>query len=447
MEKGRASDDGYNLLLGAGAPKKKGLLWTWDCGRIAILALSVLALLALGLAKLVHGEPQPEEPPVATPGSSARLRITNGCIKDSLWLANFAFQAPYFPQDLELAAGETHSFAIPDEGLAATRFWAKWKCDATGKDCKIGESGGPGESCSSTNGCAPPVDSKFEATFGCLVEASKCAHNPSLPSEPLGPTDWWDVSQVDGWTLPYKVEIVGECPGAPAVIDCSSLSLDSCPEDDNLGPSGTQSLRVHDPGDSSLTVGCYSPCAKLTYAQWGQGLGFPPDATEARHYCCPTPPISPEQCSTGPVVDTKFVKAVHKRECMHVCMHAHIHTFMYACMPASVSVRESRTRRSSSPHHASPSPSPVPGPVPVTPLTPHPSPLTLTLAHHPHPSPIALTITIIITITHHLHSHPTTPPYAVCPGVYGYAYDDGMGLAQCPAGTKYEVTFYCPQGA
>jgi len=348
MEQGRASDDGYNLLLGAGAPKKKGLLWTWDCARIAVLALAILALLALGLAKLVHGgEPQPEEPPVAIPGSSARLRITNGCSKDSLWLANFAFEAPFFPQDLEVAAGETHTFAIPDEGLAATRFWAKWKCDAVGKDCKIGESGGPGESCSSTNGCAPPVDSKFEATFGCMVEASKCAHNPSLPSEPLGPTDWWDVSQVDGWTLPYKVEIVGECPGAPAVIDCSSLSLDSCPEDDNLGPSGTHSLRVHDPDDPSLTVGCYSPCAKLTYAQWGQGLGFPPDAREAQHYCCPTPPISPEQCSSGPVVDTKFVKAVHK----------------------------------------------------------------------------------------------------LCPGVYGYSYDDGMGLGQCPAGTKYDVTFYCPQGA
>jgi len=31
-----------------------------------------------------------------------------------------------------------------------------------------------------------------------------------------------------------------------------------------------------------------------------------------------------------------------------------------------------------------------------------------------------------------------------CPGVYGYAYDDGMGLLQCPSDTLYEVTFYCP---
>ena len=35
---------------------------------------------------------------------------------------------------------------------------------------------------------------------------------------------------------------------------------------------------------------------------------------------------------------------------------------------------------------------------------------------------------------------------SVCPGVYAYAYDDGMGLAQCPAGTVYDVTFYCPAG-
>ena len=34
--------------------------------------------------------------------------------------------------------------------------------------------------------------------------------------------------------------------------------------------------------------------------------------------------------------------------------------------------------------------------------------------------------------------------HKLCPGVYAYAYDDGMGLAQCPAGVVYDVTFYCP---
>ena len=33
---------------------------------------------------------------------------------------------------------------------------------------------------------------------------------------------------------------------------------------------------------SGETVGCYSPCAKLTYSQWGQGMGFTPESAEAR---------------------------------------------------------------------------------------------------------------------------------------------------------------------
>ena len=301
-------------------------------------ALSAMALSAITPTSAIDVAPN-------TDGSRTRLRVTNGCKKDPLWLANFAFQAPFFKQDIKLPAGESHDFAIPDEGLAATRFWAKWGCDEIGGNCKVGQSGGPGESCNAV-GCAPPVDSKFEATFGCMTSPDKCARNPSLPSEALGPTDWWDVSQVDGWTLPYKVEIAGDCPGAPPSIDCSQLSLKSCPETESFGGSvGTLSLRLKDVGGSGDTVGCYSPCAKLTYAQWGQGKGFTPESKEAQDYCCPTPPITPEQCSSGPVVETSFVKAVH----------------------------------------------------------------------------------------------------TLCPSVYAYAYDDGVGLAQCPAGVRYDVTFYCPE--
>jgi hypothetical protein len=285
--------------------------------------------------------------------TTARLLITNGCKKDPLWIANFAFQSPAFKQDLELAAGETHAFEIPPEGLASTRFWAKWGCDkATGTGCIIGESGGPGESCDPKMGCAPPVDSKFEATFGCtLSDVSKCATNPSSPNpakpDPLGPIDWWDVSQVDGWTLPYKVVVRGDCPSAPKEIDCSNLSLDSCPDKEELGlKSGPTSLKLLDAQGSGAAVGCYSPCAKLTYQQWDQGHAFTPQSKEAQDFCCPTPPITPDACSSGPVSRTKFVEAVH----------------------------------------------------------------------------------------------------SLCPGVYAYAYDDGMGLAQCPAGTVYDVTFYCPAG-
>mmetsp|Transcript_33275 Transcript_33275/g.70016 ORF Transcript_33275/g.70016 Transcript_33275/m.70016 type:complete len:350 (+) Transcript_33275:257-1306(+) len=272
-----------------------------------------------------------------------RLQIINGCKKDDLWIAGFSVAAPIFDKDVKLTAGESMTVPIPDEGLPSTRFWAKWSCDGEGQNCVIGQSGGPGEGCGPT-GCAPPVDSKFEATFGCLTDVDKCAKNPSAPTEPIGPTDWWDVSQVDGWTLPYKVELVGECD-APSTIDCSSLALSQCPERDNLGGKySSETLRVHSPDDKSISVGCYSPCGKLTYSQWGQGYDHTPESEEAQDYCCPTPPISPKQCSAGPVEKTAYVRAVHK----------------------------------------------------------------------------------------------------LCPSVYAYAYDDGVGLSQCPAGTGYKVTFYCP---
>ena len=317
--------------------------------RQRVLPLAGVVVAVTLLFAMVHGgdsappdvakvEEKPEKP--------ARLQITNGCERDPLWIANFAFQTPFFKQDLKLAAGASESFEIPDEGLAATRFWAKWGCDKTGSNCKIGQSGGPGEGCPA-DGCAPPIDSKFEATFGCLpsVKKDKCAINPSLPSEHIGPIDWWDVSQVDGWTLPYKVKVVGDCPASPEVIDCSRLSLDSCPDEEAMGlKSGPETLRLVNNANKSEVIGCYSPCAKLTNSQWGQGHAFTTDSKEARDFCCPTPPIEPKQCSEGPVEKTQFVKAVHE----------------------------------------------------------------------------------------------------LCPSVYAYAYDDGIGLAQCPSGTRYEVTFYCP---
>ena len=161
-----------------------------------------------------------------------------------------------------------------------------------------------------------------------------------------GAVDWWDVSQVDGWTLPYRVDVYGDCSAAKKPIDCSSLALSACPDDEDLGGNaGRQSLALRDPRNASRLVGCYSPCAKLTYSQWNQGFGNTPESPQARDFCCPTPPISPARCSAGPVASARYVRTVH----------------------------------------------------------------------------------------------------ALCPSVYGYAYDDGVGLAQCPAGTRYKVTFYCPK--
>ena len=151
----------------------------------------------------------------APKSTGARLRITNGCKKDSLWLANFAFQAPVFKQDIELPAGETHEFDIPAKGLAATRFWAKWGCNkATGGDCVIGQAVVPARAATPSSAAHRPSTASSRRRSAALSDPASAPPFVARPGkpDPLGPIDWWDVSQVDGWTLPYKVVVKGDCP-------------------------------------------------------------------------------------------------------------------------------------------------------------------------------------------------------------------------------------------
>ncbi|KAL3929939.1 MAG: hypothetical protein SGPRY_001747 [Prymnesium sp.] len=148
---------------------KSGKSWLRRSLPFALGAALLLALAAV-LTQLRSGG-DPIGSPLQNISNEPRLRIRNGCKSDSLWIANFAFQTAYFPQDLELQAGQVRDFMIPREGLAATRFWAKWGCDKQGANCKIGESGGPGESCPPT-GCAPPIDSKVRRTRRQLAHRS-----------------------------------------------------------------------------------------------------------------------------------------------------------------------------------------------------------------------------------------------------------------------------------
>jgi len=268
--------------------------------------------------------------------NSQRLRIKNGCYDEPLWVAHMA-QVDSGPdsQNLKLCPGESHTFHTPN-GLSGTRYWAKMRCNSIGDECEIGESGGPGETCNSQIGCAPPVDTKFEASFG------------------ANGVDWVDVSLVDGWTLPFNFKMSKQCrPGdgnrkVVQEIDCSELAFDGCPHAEDVGRASNSSvdLRVRHPNTGAV-VGCYSPCSKLTFNNWGnKGAKYGPSDNLAKDYCCPTPPESPQACRAGPVKGTKFVRAIHQN----------------------------------------------------------------------------------------------------CPGVYGYSYDDGMGLLLCPQDTVYEMTFFCPAG-
>ncbi|CAE7472744.1 unnamed protein product [Symbiodinium natans] len=65
---------------------------------------------------------------------------------------------------------------------------------------------------------------------------------------------------------------------------------------------------------SGSIAGCYSPCLKLTDPKWNNTASRGRSRTDdvAAPYCCPTPPISPQACRSGPVEGTEYVKAVHQ---------------------------------------------------------------------------------------------------------------------------------------
>ena len=197
------------------------------------------------------------------------------------------------------------------------------------------------------NGCTPPVDSLFEATWGCtLKDSSKCAVNPSAPAQKLGPATYFDTSQVDGYTLPYKVDFHGDtahcdcdpqghCKGTK-LVDGSHLSLDECPTSEDLSEGGRfpkfkeVDLRIlansSGTGLEAKVVACMSPCKRLNY---GQPFGFniPEHNEPALHMCCPTPIIGPgcteaagcmtpqacrNESDPASVTHSKYVHAIHK---------------------------------------------------------------------------------------------------------------------------------------
>ena len=256
-----------------------------------------------------------------------RLRIRNGC-SEPIWIfyqSGFMGGTMAAPHQLVLAPTAAYDYPIPDRGIAGTRFWPGYGCDSSGNNCAIGQSGGPADQgfVCPPNGCAPPIDSKFEGTFGCLptVAPGDCLLNPADPAHrPLPVRDGWDTSMVDGFTLPYRVQVRGNCGRGPRnnLIDCSGLPLSACPTAENISSAGqfpalaSVSLRLSSVDvDAGATIqGCYSDCSRLTKPQRG-GMNFSPSDPQALAYCCPTPPITPVQCSAGPVAASGYTSLIH----------------------------------------------------------------------------------------------------------------------------------------
>ncbi|MCG8428077.1 MAG: hypothetical protein MI754_12035 [Chromatiales bacterium] len=252
---------------------------------------------------------------IAATDTTPRLRIENACTSP-IWIFHTVGEnggTLTAPNPAKLAAkGDFIEFNIPDKGLAGTRFWPGSGCDDNGANCKIGQSGGPGLPCPA-EGCAPPVDSKFEGTFGCLPSVAKndCQINPaSKDRHVLSRKDNWDTSMVDGFTLPYTVTVKGTCPNGPKQnkIDCSGLSWSHCPQQEEINGK-TVNLTLDYP-HTTQTAGCYSPCSKLTMNNWKNSPTYSPSSNQAKYYCCGG--ITPEACRQGVGASSQYVKNIHQ---------------------------------------------------------------------------------------------------------------------------------------
>jgi hypothetical protein len=184
------------------------------------------------------------------------------------------------------------------------------------------------------------------------MTGSGCQTNPSSGT-PLGTLDWWNTSAVDGFTLPFKAQAIGNCPVGPQpdgpggppglVTQCQALRFADCPTNEDLSTNGTYpnlasvDLTLHNPATGAV-AGCYSPSGKMTFSQWNTGFTtYPPSDPHAQMYSCPTPPISPTQCSSGPANSTKYRNVIHTK-CSNVYAYPYDDTFALATCPSATNM-------------------------------------------------------------------------------------------------------------
>jgi hypothetical protein len=147
----------------------------------------------------------------------------------------------------EIAAGATRKFWVPDQGSAGGKFYFNMNCTSTGEHhagrgkCTIGGNFGADV----VSGDLIAANNWFEATWGCNDSTkATCAANPSNTAEKLE-RDWLDISLVDGYTVPMKMELgAGEATshdckyqGGTAwdgVEDLGFVDLASCPTESSV---------------------------------------------------------------------------------------------------------------------------------------------------------------------------------------------------------------------
>lgn len=120
--------------------------------------------------------------------SSADRRITfkNRC-SQAVWISPLTnAQGAPIGNIQKLNQQQEYSYIVPDSGWGG-RFWPKTGCDGSGQNCQVGQSIPP---CPS-NGCQAPAETKVEFFY------------PEVDSRS---TVWYDVSLVDGYSLPMEIK-------------------------------------------------------------------------------------------------------------------------------------------------------------------------------------------------------------------------------------------------
>lgn len=246
------------------------------------------------------------------------LKIANSC-SFPIWIQqDQVHQVPNTPLIQMIAAQDSFSYNIPLQGVQSTRFWPKTGCDGSGNNCKVGQTEPP---CPGGVGCSAPVDSKLEVTWGCLAGGGRC--------NGVNDITHFDLSQVDGFTLPYSVKLNSDDSG-PDCKNAACPAMDyrtACPTNVDLSTNNAfpelknQDLRVRNPNTQEV-VGCFSPCGKLTFAKnWG-GYNFQTNSPRAGFYCCqtisppdknPIPPLNPGEasgCRSGPAATNAYTNFI-----------------------------------------------------------------------------------------------------------------------------------------
>ena len=302
---------------------------------IVIVALLLIILLGIWLYFVFTAV----APSVPKNVQDSQLRVMNNTGEDIVIVATCGPCGTPFPGlsdiNIPLSNGKYYDFDIPDQGLVGARIFAKTGCDSQGNNCLIGDSlpnytgppcpaitgctgeciGGP---CGSTP-CQPPLNSLVEFTFGCTVDNCNIDTN----------TTSFDTSNVDGFTFPFTLEVLNpvNCTTSPN-IDGSKIDLTQCPSSIDLSYDGVTTIEVNGTVvdltnvdlryyNKGILVGCYSPCQVLT-----SKYGLPADVTPATQYCCPTPPVSSQQCQAYPAANNLYTQAVRS-------MVSNSYTFAY----------------------------------------------------------------------------------------------------------------------